>query len=678
MEATPNKIATACSFNDQGSSRGTDDTNENGPQNMETSLECVFCREQFAEKGALYTHLWSHTDQDTVKCPVCGVELHNNWNLRCHYSLHGLEPPFECIICKGRFPEKLTLRQHIHAHSWDRPYQCLGCAAVFTKEKDRLEHIHGSWIKGWKCPDCGKRIHGKKKFQLHAQGHRIVAKGLYPCPKCGEIFHWMKDLNKHNDTQHPKAELRCQACGKRFLSEVKFALHERTHRKKVDGSIFVGKLNNGNWACPACGKVFRGKKSIGSHKAAHRSAKGGYICPKCGEIFHFKKELAKHTCTMHPKGQIRCQDCGKQFFSEARLSEHGCLHRNSQDQCLGSEKSYHPSQGLLMHTASQHSNGVPSEVGNCSHPPPMALRDSDAGCRCSACGEECASATDLIQHLLTHSDKPFQCAICTERYPSERDLRTHYRRHFECSICGAGFETKQALDRHLSKAKRHKVSDACFDDELLQCAICKKYCPSKQLSEHYLSHYRCPVCPRVFETESIRNSHVAEHHKCQLCPMIFKTQPMLNSHVASKHKGLSSNKCMLKQTLNRHLGKRHKVSDACFGDELFQCVICKEHYPSKQLLSEHRLSHYKCPLCPRICATESIRNSHVAEHHKCQLCPVDMIFKTQAMLDSHVANQHEGLSSYECILCLGSFVGERALDDHMRNVHSNNITPIIE
>ena len=348
-------------------------------------------------------------------------------------------------------------------------------AVVFTKEQDRLEHIHGSWTAGWKCPDCGKHIHGKKKNYLHAQGHKITGKGHFPCPKCGEIFNWRKDLNKHNNTQHPKAQLRCQSCGNRFLSE-------------------------------------------------------------------------------------------------ARLSEPDCIHRNLQYHCLGSEKSYHSSQDLQMRAASQHSNDGQSEAGNCSHPPPMAHRDSDAGYRCSACGKECASAADLIVHLLTHSDKPFKCAICAERYSSKRDLRRHYHCHFECSICGVSFVTKQALDRHLSK--------------------------------------------------------------------------------------------------------RHKVSGVYFEDKRFQCAICKKHYSSKRVLTKHYLSHYKCPLCPRIFETKSILDSHVAEHHKCHFCA--MIFKTEAMLDSHVAREHEGLSSYECILCLGSFLGERALDDHMRDVHGNNILPIIE
>ena len=233
------------------------------------------------------------------------------------------------------------------------------------------------------------------------------------------------------------------------------------------------------------------------HAHVHRIvATAHYPCPKCGEIFHRRKDPNKHNITQHPKTQIPCPVCGKRFLSEARLSEHDCIHRNSQDQCLGSEKSYHSSQGLQMHTASRHSNDGLSEAGNCSHPPPMAHRDSDAGYRCSACGEECASAADLIVHLLTHSGKPFKCAICAERYSCEQDLRTHYRCHYGCSVCGIRFETKQALDRHLGE--HDKVSDACFDDELFQCTICKKHYPSKQLlHEHYLSHYKCPGCPRI-------------------------------------------------------------------------------------------------------------------------------------------------------------------------------------
>ena len=487
MEAKRKKIAAKCLFNGQGTSRGTESTTENEAQNGMNSLECVFCGEQFVEEGDLNIHLWSHTDQDSVKCPVCCVEFYSNWNLRCHYSLHGEEPPFECAICQERFPEKCTLRKHIHSHSGGRPYQCLECAAIFEKLQTRRDH--------------------------------------------------------------------------------------------VNGSIWMGMSKNGRWRCPECGKAFQGKRSIGFHMMRHKSDKDRYRWPRCGEVVHRKRKLAKRTSTRHPKAPIRCQACGEQFSTKATLSEHERVHCKPQHQ--QEESSYSNQDGLETHAAS---------------------RPPNAGYRCSACGEECASTSALTLHLNTqHSDdKAFECAICKQCYPSEHVLMKHYLCHFKCSICGMRFGTKQELKEHVGEL--HTGSDVRSEDKPFQCTVCKKHYPSKSvLSEHYLCHFKCPLCPRIFETQSILNSHIAEHK--------------------------------------------------AFYEKSFQCVVCEETCPSQQDLIKHYRYHFKCQFCPRI-------------------------FKTQQMLNSHLALHHRDIRSYECALCLASFVGEYALNDHMRDVHSN--TPLTE
>ena len=384
--ATPKKIATKCSFNDQEILWGTEGTNENG----ENSLECVFCREQFVKKGDLYIHIWSHTDQDTVKCPVCWIELYSNWNLRCHYSLHGEGPPFECVICKERFPDKRTLRQHIHSHSGDRPYQCLACAMVFANEPTRRRHVSLVTPRGIrrKCPECGKRLRNLRSLQNHMNAHKIRPKEPYPCPECGEIFRWKKDLTKHTSTQHTPL----------------WAL--------------------ASYPCTECGQIFHERKQLTKHTHTQHS-KAQMCCQTRGKTFRSEARLNQHDCI---PGELRSQKAARRKYR----SKVGARHLDAGYQCSACGMGCVSKQALVSHLYS-HSDDKPFQCTLCGkrYPGEFFLKRHYDRChfKCAVCGGTFKTQQTLHQHVVkNHTDVGyFECILCLASFLGEHALNDHMR-----------------------------------------------------------------------------------------------------------------------------------------------------------------------------------------------------------------------------------------------------------
>lgn len=77
---------------------------------------------------------------------------------------------------------------------------------------------------------------------------------------------------------------------------------------------------------------------------------------------------------------------------------------------------------------------------------------------CPMCQEEFSSRLEMFHHLQTvHQDKkPFQCEVCSAKFPYRSSLYNHVRIHsafrpFKCDWCDATFRWKNSLQHH----KRH-------------------------------------------------------------------------------------------------------------------------------------------------------------------------------------------------------------------------------
>jgi len=81
-----------------------------------------------------------------------------------------------------------------------------------------------------------------------------------------------------------------------------------------------------------------------------------------------------------------------------------------------------------------------------------------------------------------------------------------------------------------------------------------------------------------------------------------------------------------------------------------KCGVCQENFTSRQMLQQHAAVHtgeLDCPFC-------------------------DKTFKWKHSLNDHI-RAHNGIRPYECDLCEGSFIDNRALKTHSLKKHGIEI-----
>lgn len=85
--------------------------------------------------------------------------------------------------------------------------------------------------------------------------------------------------------------------------------------------------------------------------------------------------------------------------------------------------------------------------------------NNDKAHECQMCPMKFKTATQLRQHLVTHSDeRNFECSICFKRFKTRKTLKGHEEIHstslsYVCMVCNHGYSNKTALRVHY--ARRH-------------------------------------------------------------------------------------------------------------------------------------------------------------------------------------------------------------------------------
>ena len=129
----------------------------------------------------------------------------------------------------------------------------------------------------------------QRKPKLNVELHRIPVckprKRDFKCPVCKEIYHLVKDLNKHIKKNHTKFRYKCTYCTKRFLNYASRYKHERKH----------GTLS--------------------------------HICGQCQKGFFFKKDLTVHYRIHSGKGLFRCTNCTNTYTTRVAMDTHRLVHQ---------------------------------------------------------------------------------------------------------------------------------------------------------------------------------------------------------------------------------------------------------------------------------------------------------------------------------------------------------------
>ncbi|XP_032046273.1 zinc finger protein 142 isoform X1 [Aythya fuligula] len=276
--------------------------------------------------------------------------------------------------------------------------------------------------------------------------------------------------------------------------------------------------------------------------------------------------------------------------------------------------------------------------------------------QCRQCEFTCKQARCLRQHVrIKHEGvKPHQCRFCefstTRRYRLEahQSLHTGVGR-IACGSCSQTFGTN-------SKLRIHRL----------------------RVHEKTPTHF-CPLCDYGSYLQNDITRHVNSCHRgelnfgCARCEARFSSETALKQHVLRRHEEKVAYGCPRcgfvchsEATLKCHLQKQHPH---------LECGTCKESFPSREALEEHKRQHFghRCELCSFAAKERQQLVRHYVESHepaapqdkplRCPFC--DFACRHQLVFDQHVKG-HGGTRVYKCSDCAYSTKNRQKITWHIR------------
>ncbi|XP_048002622.1 zinc finger protein 845-like isoform X2 [Leguminivora glycinivorella] len=375
-----------------------------------------------------------------------------------------------------------------------------------------------------------EEIAARKKSRNYLESH-------YRCDDCGKGYDSETAFNNHLVRHSPSAgTLVCEICAMRFNVKCRLQKHEESHRLK-----FICKFGD------SCNFVSRDRAHAKNHHAMH--AGKTFECQHCGKTFNKGTTYLTHVRLTHPAMNVACDICGETFVSQ----KGALLHKNrmhpelQKHKCGVCSASFVSAEALSLHAAA-----------------------GDHGARaCEQCGENCASETQLQEHVeKAHPIEIHRCEECNMTFSTSASYDTHHsRKHlneqsrrprpparkkyaarprapgqFVCEQCGT-IKPNAALLRYHQRIHEGVKPFAC------------EHCPKaftlkSSLVWHTRTHtgekpYQCAECPRAFSSKANFNRHHKTVHlgirgqfPCSVCARVFTTRSDARVHTNAVHRGL--------------------------------------------------------------------------------------------------------------------------------------------
>ena len=157
-------------------------------------------------------------------------------------------------------------------------------------------------------------------------------------------------------------------------------------------------------------------------------------CKLAYVTYHSVKSINAHHRTYHPGVTYTCETCSKLLNTLTALKWHMFSHGNEAYKCDKCAKMFVYKSKLRQH--------------RCSH-----LKQRLYQCCYGKCQREYCHPQDLARHILTHSQKTFECDLCEKTFKQKRLLRCHKAihsttYHYFCQFCNKGFVHNSQLFRH--------------------------------------------------------------------------------------------------------------------------------------------------------------------------------------------------------------------------------------
>ncbi|XP_028987824.1 zinc finger protein OZF-like [Betta splendens] len=225
------------------------------PTNKKTFI-CTTCNRSFKGKGALQTHMKTHTEQPPI-CNTCGKRFRYLSKLKVHESIHTGEKPFLCKTCGKRFRLKNCLEDHVRIHTGEKPFPCKTCGKWFRLKRCLEDHLRiHTGEKPFPCKTCGKWFRLKNSLEDHLRIH--TGEKPFPCKICGKRFRTKSHVRSHLRIHTGEKPHACKRCGKHYSTGSILRVHIR-------------RVHTGNtlYRCHICDNGFSESRTLKQHMMVH-------------------------------------------------------------------------------------------------------------------------------------------------------------------------------------------------------------------------------------------------------------------------------------------------------------------------------------------------------------------------------------------------------------------------
>jgi len=293
---------------------------------------------------------------------------------------------------------------------------------------------------------------------------------------------------------------------------------------------------------------------------------------------------------------------------------------------------------------------------------------------CLLCQEKFEYYRDMIKHKdETHADDPLVCPHCCTKFKFRKSLMNHIKVHDQavnwvaCVNCGKQFARRAELKIHMKKKGKYHT-DHCTWSTL--CPGIKFQTYQEHLEHVRVVHegkfaFRCPYCPKVLESETMRRRHMKQNHT-------------ITSKEETNHRGekVVCHECganVFRCYLTKHLQTVH-------GDKTFQCtqLNCASVFKCENTLKRHVKDMHTivpCEACGKVLPMRSYQRHFLRMHtpedqkpYRCDICiPVRGFITTQDLKEHQ--NTHTQERPHVCHLCSAAFRSTGNLFAHIRGTH---------
>ncbi|XP_031629010.1 zinc finger protein hangover-like isoform X2 [Contarinia nasturtii] len=535
---------------------------------------CNQCDEECDKKEEFLTHLASHSEAKSFKCPVCQHSFSSERGFETHLSVvHNMtkeevaesnldnsdfgELPVECAVeINGEDDtdnddindaddldgndadidetlEKPAKRIKLDLSATDNEITtppnnetslsttCRICKQSFTTRIQLMQHMRSSHSSVSKLPSLTSSPH--VAVQTHNVNNRLR------CRICQKRIHTKNGYKRHMLTVHNVKDcvfIKCTLCPSEFSNDKGLKVHMfRTH------NITVQQMQADESLVPIPKQ--ESTSPTPSPIVPRTESKQMFECNICHTVYRSRDQLKSHRSIVH---NITDGDLNETDLLES-LAEENAFTGESWWQCRFCNESFNASKKLTIHmnSHSEYDNKETKckDCGNVygtrkslwvhrqkKHP---RLPNPSP---CELCDKTFFDKTELFYHLKTHSnDDVFShLQAMQEQLEAEQESRQKQEQsndaqeNFSCHICSQRFHDKRVLSKHLRVHEHQKQTETSFNNSALAAMLAD----TNISTEENLGEYSYPS----YKGQMVENGEFA----CDMCPKKFSHVNALKVH----------------------------------------------------------------------------------------------------------------------------------------------------